>query len=60
MNRKELDNRCRYIRDITGINNKVSDEDQKWLIENVFKFHHNWYIKFFFPVPKLCHSFNEQ
>ena len=45
MKRKELDNRCRYIRDITGINNKVSDEDKKWLIDNVFKFHHNWYNK---------------
>lgn len=42
MNRTELDNKCREIRDNTGINNKVTNDNQKWLIDNIFKYHHDW------------------
>ena len=42
MNKKQLNNKCKEIRDKYNIKEIISDEDKAWLIENVFKYHPEW------------------
>lgn len=42
MNKSELKKRCKEIWSSYELRDAISEEDQKWLIENVFSHHPQW------------------
>ena len=42
MKKKELLSKCKEIRDSYKDKEIISSEDEKWLIDNIFKYHPHW------------------